>query len=223
MPAPLTLTPGAFCRTEDVKSALENADYSAAINDTLILYINYFSKMAEGGAFCDRDFVKQERTEYFDGVTLARDPFVIRRILVRAPPIDPDAYLALFDDPGKLYTDGSGGTPNTLLELWNHYHVDYRAGVISLTAYVSFWADYHNIKLIYTGGLIQDINSDAALVPDDLRAACAVQCAHWFRISNDPGAVQISSLGGGQVTMFSPTQILPAVKTVLQQYRRFQF
>lgn len=219
----LPLSPGAFCRPEDVKAALGNLDISSQRDDVLVAYINFFSSMAEGGSYCDRQFQIKERVEYFDGMHIGyhRNSRPVCRIFLHAPPVLSTPAIRIFDDPLRVWGD-STTPPDTELVLWDNYHINYVTGAISFFA-LPWQYDIHNIKIIYTGGLVKDIIQNTAICPDDLRTACALQCAHWFRISNDPGAIQVSSVGGGQITLFQPTQILPAVKAVLQSYRRMVY
>lgn len=220
---PRQLIGGALCTPTDVKDALANTDISTARDDQLIQYINLFSKMAEGGVHCNRFLEYKARTEYFDGIILRYqgDSWSRCRLFVKGPPIDSTVTFTLYDDSNRLWTDGTASTVDTRLTLWDDYHLDFDSGIISFYGN-TFGADVHNLKFVYTGGLVAGVSTLTPRVPEDLRAACAMQCAFWYKNAHDPGAIQISSVGGGQVTTFTPTEILPLVKKVLQQYRRFE-
>ena len=209
------LAANALCTTDDVRAAIGNIDLSALANDTLSLYINYFSEYAE--RYCDRLFLKGARTVYLDGnlpvVGGGRGV-----ILLKAYPIDRDESLVVWDDPTRLFTD-----TNYQLTKYTDYAVDYNAGIIRLLDCGTFYDDANNLRVDYTGGILQDIDGGSPDCPWDLRGAAAQQCAHWWRIGNDPGASQIVSVGGGSISLYQPTQILPAVVNVLNGYRRLQY
>lgn len=218
MPLDVQLAPNAFCTPDDVRSALGNSDISADNDNTFRRYINMFSKMAEGTDFCDRKFLKQEYTEYFDGILSTG--YGVQRLFLNAYPIDSAEDFTIYDDLDRLWTDGTGNTKDTRLVLWRDYRVDYENGIVAVTFDSAFNYDFHTIKVVWTGGVFEDNSDGTASVPDDLRMACAIQVAHSYKMANDPGAVQISALGGGQVTMYTPTELLPIVKKILHGYKR---
>ncbi len=213
---PLPLATNAFCRVDDVKLALGSLDWGDTQDDVMIAYINHFSKMAEGGAFCARLFALEEREHFADGIRIGYcgNNSYVNRIFLPAYPINLEEDFLVYDDSARLW-------PNeTLRVMYDDYNVDPESGKVEF--YGSMWSsDLRCVKIIYTGGLVSDVNGGSPVVPDDLRMACAIQVAHWLRIAKDPGAVQVSSMGGGQVTFFQPTQLLPNVKMVLESYKRF--
>jgi len=210
------LAENALCRPEDVKSALDNSSISSYVDDTLIFYINGFSTMVEGPRYCNREFVKKARTQYFDGVHMGIE-YPRRRLFLIAPPVDLTLEFTLWDDRDRAWTD------ETKLVLWQDFRIDANTGIISLFEDGVFSCEPYVIRVDYTGGLVSGVNTDAEIIPDDLRMACAVQCAHWYRTANDPGATQIQPVGGGNISFTPPTKILPNVREILEGYRRHQY
>lgn len=209
------LAPNALCTTDDVRAAIGNADLSSNADDTLALYINYFSQYAEN--YCDRLFLKTARTVYLDG-NLPVAGGGRSCIFLKAYPVDRTEEFIVWDDPTREFTD-----VNYQLQKYIDYAIDYNAGVIRLLNDGEFYDDADNLRVDYTGGILLDIDGSTPDCPWDLRGATAQQCAHWWRIGNDPGATQIVSVGGGSVSLYQPTQILPAVVNVLNSYRRLVY
>lgn len=212
MAEPVVLINSAFCTPDDVRNVLAKTDRIDSTKDpTLISYINTFSKSAELPKLCNRKFLIGQYIEYYNGRNSVG--FCRRKFIVKAPPIAESPAVELWDDVDRVFD------PLDKLDLWDDYAVDFNAGIIERVGY-PFVGDYNNIKIVYNGGLVKwDQENGILTSPEDLRNACAIQVAHWWRIKNDPGASQISATGGS-FTVYEPTQLLPFVWGVLQGYKR---
>ena len=208
----------ALCNVEDVKRNMDALQISSQRDPVITQYINLFSAGIQGGRYCNRELEYGAKTEFYDGSK--NDPSRTNRKLVRvsAPPIVSTLTLDVYDDPDFVFPS------TTLLTLWEDYTVNYAAGLVTKVT-GTFGSGYHSIKMAYTGGLVYyDAGSEGYTTnpPDDLRNACAMQVAHWFRNRQDQGAESIMFPGGqGAATFFEPTQLLPMVYAVVMNNRVF--
>lgn len=212
---PISLVESAFCTIDDVIAATDSRVSTTEYNDTFALFINLFSKGAEGPKFCNRTFQKQEYTEIFNGYSGLHNDLYRESYPVKAPPIE-EGSLQVWDDTDRVF--GS----NKLLVENTDYWVDYEAGIIYPIYF--FTKEFKNIKIKYNGGITSwDENTETLISPADLRTAAAIQCGHWWKQRQRPGVKEIVIPGGGSISVMEPTQILPFVHGILLNYKRFTY
>lgn len=187
------------------------------VDDSLIAtLINAFSAHAQN--FCERKFIKDQYTQFFSGARLGyKHVGHTRTLRVLNPPINYDEEspddLQLWDDLDRNFTD-----PRYRFVIYRDFDVELQSGIIRLGHHLRFNHGIKNVKLIYPGGLFSDLTD----VPPDLKTACEQQVIFWFKNRDNPALIQTSGQIGVN-TFFTPTQILPHVMSVLQDYKRFSY
>jgi len=147
--------------------------------------------------FCNREFSKAERTIYYNGGR--------KYYYLPAYPIDLSANLEV-TVLGTTYTKDS------------EYYVWEEDGLIEFVTAPTVSLP-KSVKIIWTGGYT--VRTDGVIqVPDALQRACILQTAFEFRRRNDVGITSVS-MPDGSITVDSPTELLPEVRRILRQYRRY--
>jgi hypothetical protein len=187
------------------------------VDDSLIeSLINAFSAHAQN--FCERKFIKDSYVEFWSGGTMGYNHRGPRKTLrVKNPPINYDPaspdQLQLWDDLDRNFVD-----PKFRFQIFRDFDVEFIPGIIRLGHHIRFNHGIQNIKFIYPGGLFTDLTD----IPPDLKTACEQQVIFWFKNRDNPALIQTSGQIGVN-TFFSPTEILPHVRSVLQDYKRFSY
>lgn len=221
-----SLVPQALCNVSDVKRVIvqnPSATLSDAVDGFLIDLINLFSTSVEKSQWLNRELVKKERTEYFDGGGAY--------IQVAAPPFGLDSNND--DRPQVRVWDGGesrsfvdlGGTGETELDLYTDFAPNINTGLITYRGSL-FACGVRSVKVVYTGGLVTptpDAGTGPLDVPHDLRVACAMQCASWWQRRRELSLESVSIPGGGHISIMDPTKLLTYVRQVLLSYKRFRF
>jgi hypothetical protein len=165
-----------------------------AVDDTLLGNIlNYVSTEFE--VFCNRKFLKQQRTSYFDSGK--------KYYALNAFPIDSTTTLTV--------TYGS-----TVQTLNSDYYVWEDRGLIEFYSIPSC-TQPKEILIVWSGGFTE--TSGVLDVPDDLKYACVMQASYAFRRRKDLGNSSIST-GDGRITI-STVDLLPDVKKILNRYKYY--
>ncbi len=184
----------ALCTLDNVKAYLDMPveKKNPETDDLLTVFIDRVSKRME--TYCDRIFVSDEYTEYYDG-----------------------------DSRGFLYTNqypitSVSGIWNDAAWTWDTNKLvaaaDYRISnngrrVILKTGYFENYTE--NIKIIYTAGYA------SAAIPLDLVDACIKEVAKAYKQKGDPH-VTVESHPDGSSTRFA-TDFLPSTISVLDKYK----
>ena len=137
------------------------------------------------------------RTEYLDAPG---------GILLRLPVWPVVSVTSIQDDPTHKY-DGS-----TYLLASGDYTLYGDFGVVELSPTGTWgeWSEgFRNLKVVYVAGW--------ATIPADIKHACGVQVAHWYRNRDSIGKGSINQAGGS--AQVEPLTLLPAVKEALAPYR----
>jgi hypothetical protein len=199
----------ALSRPEWVKQYIDSS-MGADYDPLLIALINGFSKLAQGQFCCNRNFALTSYTEYFNVYNTTT-----QAITVSAPPISVSETLTVHEDLEGVY-----GT-SSLLKLRTDYMIEYDTGLIR-KPYSYFLCGHRVVKVVYTGGLVvngSDVNEWDIVIPDDLRSACEMQVAHWFKHREDMNVVDLQ-MAGARMTMQRPDDLLKPVRMILLENRR---
>lgn len=234
-PAAEQLLPYALCSPEDVSVYLwEQSAPAANQRNVLARLINLFTKTSEGPLWCNREWERRERTEYFDltdGIDFEALYDPTEWVQLAAPPVALAAPVDAAHAPQPvIQLWNSGSTPAiytdaTKLVYGQDYTVDASSGIVRGRAQC-FLGGLQALKVIYTGGVVvpADPNQTETFptVPDDLRFACAMQVAAWWQRKKELNLDSVSFPGGGAITLMDPTRMVAAVADVLQKYRLYQ-
>lgn len=198
----------AMALPEHVRELL-NIKAGSANDDIIVRLINGFSEYAQQE--CNRSFLKADGIiEYHNGGR--------RYFNIEAPPIRLDVItkvgFQLFEDSGRTFSAADE------LDLWDHYEVDVKSGLVKLICGTFINAPMA-LKAVYNGGLVKCIDNGATFeCPADLNQACAMQVAFIFKNRDQLGTVALDTPSGSMIRLFTPTQLLPQVKATLERYRR---
>ncbi len=199
----MSLDSNALTNLADVKQAL-NLNTSTDYDELLETLTNAASKAI--AAFCQRDFVSQSYTEYYDG-TGTGDLVLNQRPIV--------TLTSVWEDSDREF-----GSDDLLTEADDDIVVDYTAGIISkigssiLSDSDATWSSgIQSVKVTYTAGY--------TTVPFDVQQACIETVMHWY---NNRGRLGLSSMSlGGVSVSFGKTALPEHVQAILAQHvsRRF--
>lgn len=163
-----------------------------------------------------------------DAVSALFETYTNRKLAARDYDPDSDPEDALLDGNGELELVLPQYPVNSITEIlvneqeipasasysesgWMDDSRLRKAGILRLRNYV-FSAGRGNVAVTYNAGY--------STIPDDLAQACIEQVAWKFRESSKRElGMQSHTLKDGSVT-FYPTDLLPAVKKLLEPYRR---
>lgn len=178
----------------EIKIFLEKADSANNVHDSLLsLFIEKVSKRIE--TYLNRKLTKAVYTEYFNGGK--------KRYCLSAAPVSntPTPVVVLEN--------------STLVENSNYY-IWYEEGILEFVIPTPPSVP-KTLKCVYTGGYATDLTSGVLRVPDDIKYACLLQVAADFRHRDNLG-LQSISLPNGSIAI-ATTELLPAVRQILKQYR----
>ena len=208
----------ALCVPEDVKAIIDPR-LSADSDQLLILLINGFSEFMEKDNGLNRSLKIRKYEEYFNGGR--------RSVVVSAPPIREDIDFEVWDDPARIFTD-----TQFKLVLDQDITVNFEYGKIRRVNLTGdertfihtprFENNSRNVKVVYNGGIIHhDPTMRISIIPAALRQAAALQIAYMYK-SRDILGISAQTVQGQSATFYSPMNLLPLVKSLIQGYIHFQ-
>ncbi len=174
------MTTAALVSLEDIKQFIEVRDDSAAFDRKLLTLARTATRQLE--RFTRSEFVKQERTEYYDARTLIKNNGQIVPTLLRlkARPVDFAETFTIHHDPDRVFPAASALASDGWF---------YDASKHRLTITAPLTASPQSIKVVYTGGYevvdpgegdTEDDSGDtdanmSAAAPEALKMACIAQ------------------------------------------------
>ena len=198
---------GRICTLADVKERLgeTSTDYDVGINSI----ISGLAAIFEG--YCARRLLVNaaDVTEYYTGLStllqLKRFPIVSITSIKEALSYDFDSETALtVNEDYRILNSGVNGVVYCVLSNWSRVR--------------------DSIQFIYRGGYCsagQTPGTGEVAMPSDLQEASIEQACFLFKRRDDIGLAGVSA-EGGSITKFSPMDLLPMVKNILNDYRRLQ-
>lgn len=198
---------GRLCLLQDVRERV-GTETATTTNDTAINDI-IRGVSAIFDEYCLRTFIlnSTDATEYFDGgdnvIIVHRFPIVSVTSLTESPEGTYD-----WDNETAL-------TENT------HFRVIKTAGMIKRIVGAVFMPGVETIRLVYKGGYtaagVTPGTGETAL-PNDIREAAIEQSQFTLKRRDDIGLTATSGQGLS-ITKFSPMDLLPMVRKILNKYR----
>jgi len=153
--------------------------------------------------YIDRHVEQSQRTAYFD-VEEGQEVFC-----VAGYPIS--AIASIHND-----TDRDWGT-GTEVDSDNYTYVR-ESGQIVIDK-IGLLTGFQVLKIVYTGGM-SDTQANLQSAFPDLEMAARIQGAHYFK-KKDRLGIGAESVAGSSITVDNRLEMLPEVKTVLDQYKRY--
>lgn len=183
-----------LCTPEDVKLKLETVtnNFDAEIG-SMITDVSHRIQ-----TWIDRDLELQTYTEIHDGGCV--------RLYPREVPV-----VSITEIRISLSLDFAGGS---IIPTMDYALVNGNWDI----AHVSRWpARQNGVQVEYTSGYLT-ATDPTSLIPEDLRGACARQCAYEFRYRKFDGLSQADVADGALI--LEDTMFLKAIMPVLKKYRK---
>jgi len=195
---------GRICTLSDVKDRLGITDTETdSLINRIILGIE-----AMFNSFTNRKLLlnSTDETYYFSGD--GRHRVVLPRYPVVSITSIKESYDYDFDNTDSLIAN-------------TDYRLIAETGVICRIA--STWCNYEDgVQVVYKGGYVaagQTPGDGQTAMPADLREAAIEQASYIYKRKHDIG-LTAQSFDGGSINKFAPIDLLPLVKTILDNYRR---
>lgn len=186
----MSLNSNALCSVDNVNNLLDKKGVTDEETHSLELIINGLSQEFEN--YCDRIFKRANYIEYIDGDG-SQYLYPVNYPLV--------SVSSIYDDSDWVYG------ANTLITATEYGIID---GVYVAMKSGYFSLGTKNIKITYSGGY--------TTIPADLILAATLESAKMFKNRKDINVVS-RSISDGSIN-FEPTSFLPAVKQILDRYKR---
>lgn len=187
---------------ELIKQFLEKTD--TIHNDLLITFIKQVTAAFEN--YTDRKFEAVERTKYFSAGP--------RNFLLPAFPVNlAETFTVTVNDETHVIDED--------FFVWEDQG---RVEFVRKTA-----ADHLSLSppavprpkavvVVWTGGWVKDVDGVLQGVPQDFQRACMKQTAFEFKRRRDIGMTSVSA-PDGNINVFSPADLLPEVRLILDSHR----
>jgi len=196
-----------ICALADVKDrlGLSNTDHDSVINRIITGLEAIFNQ------YTRRTLLQTSAdvTEYYTGqgsyLQLKRYPIITITSVTQSVTYD-------FDNTDALVAD----TDYRLVNAG-------RNGILYRTYNLSWFDTPDSIKVVYRGGYCaagQSPGDGETAMPADLREAAIEQASFFFKRKDDIGLAGVG-FQGGSISKFNPINLLPMVKDILQNYKRY--